>query len=103
LNYNDLRSIVSSKKATFIMSAPTASFFVAASQQRPYIEPSFRKDDFNEEKPRFLLMSAVGASGKTALAKKLSADTGMPLLDLGIHPPVADNTLTGLLTTAFPL
>jgi hypothetical protein len=85
------------------MSAPTASFLVAASQQRPYIEPSFRKDDFNEEKPRFLLMSAVGASGKTALAKKLSADTGMPLLDLGIHPPVADNTLTGLLTTAFPL
>ena len=25
------------------------------------------------------------------------------MLDLGIHPPVADNTLTGLLTTTFPL
>jgi hypothetical protein len=103
LNYNDLKSIVSSKKATFVMSAPTASFYVASSQQRPYIEPSFTKDDFNEEKPRFLLMSAVGASGKTALASKLSTDTGMPVLDLGVHPPVADNTLTGLLTTTFPL
>jgi hypothetical protein len=48
-------------------------------------------------------MTAVGASGKSALAKKLSADTGMPVLDLGSHPPVADNTLTGLLTTSFPL
>lgn len=85
------------------MSAPTASFYIASNDQRPYIEPSFTKDDFNEEKPRFLLMSAVGASGKTALAKELSANTGMPVLDLGAHPPVADNTLTGLLTTTFPL
>jgi hypothetical protein len=85
------------------MSAPTASFYVAPEQQRPYIEPSFTKDDFSEERPRFLLMTAVGASGKTALANKLSADTGMPVLDLGSHPPVADNTLTGLLTTSFPI
>jgi hypothetical protein len=85
------------------MSAPTASFYVAPEQQRPYIEPSFTKDDFNEERPRFLLMTAVGASGKTALANKLSADTGMPVLDLGSHPPVADKTLTGLLTTSFPI
>src|SRR5260370_31071377 len=85
------------------MSAPTASFYVAPEQQRPYIEPSFTKDDFNEERARFLLMTAVGASGKTALANKLSADTGMPVLDLGSHPPVADKTLTGLLTTSFPI
>ena len=48
-------------------------------------------------------MNAVGGSGKTALASKFSTYTGMPVLDLGIHPPVADNTLTRLLTTAFPL
>ncbi len=85
------------------MSAPTTSFYAAPKQERPYIEPSFTKQDFNAERPRFLLMTAVGASGKSALARKLSADTGMPILDLGIHPPVADNTLTGLLTTTFPL
>jgi hypothetical protein len=103
VNYNDLKSIVSAKKTTFTMSAPTASFYVVSQQERPYIEPSFTKDEFDEEKPRFLLITAVGASGKSALASKLSADTGMPILDLGIHPPVADNTLTGLLTTTFPL
>lgn len=72
-------------------------------QERHYIEPSFTKQDFNEESPTFLLITAVGASGKSALANKLSADSGMPLLNLGAHPPVADNTLTGLLTTTFPL
>jgi len=85
------------------MSAPTKSFYVVPHQERPYIEPAFTKQDFEEEKPRFLLITAVGASGKSALASKLSADTGMPILDLGTHPPVADNTLTGLLTTSFPI
>lgn len=103
MNYNDLKSIVSSMKTTFTMSAPTQSFFVVTKQGRPYIEPTFTKQDFPEERPRFLLITAVGASGKSALATSLSADTGMPVLDLGSHPPVADNTLTGLLTTSFPL
>jgi hypothetical protein len=103
LNYNDLKSIAGSKKMRFKMSAPAKSFYVVSQQERPYIEPSFTKEVFKEEKPRFLLITAVGASGKSALAVKLSADTGMPMLDLGAHPPVADNTLTGLLTTCFPL
>jgi hypothetical protein len=103
LNYNDLKSIVSSKKSTFNISTPTKSFYVAPQQKRPYIEPSFTKQDFEEETPRFVLITAVGASGKSALASKLSADTGMPILDLGAHPPVADNALTGLLTSSFPL
>jgi hypothetical protein len=70
-----------------------------------YIEPTFTKVEFEKrnEKPTFLLISAVGASGKSMLANKLSADTGLPILDLGKHPPVADNTLTGLLTTSYPL
>lgn len=85
------------------MSATTRSFYVAFQQTPRYIEPTFTKQDFDEEKPRFLLIAAVGASGKSALARKLSADTAMPILDLGAHPPVADNALTGLLTTSFPL
>ena len=103
MNYNDLKSIVGSRKTTFEISTPTASFHVAATQSRSYIQPSFTKQEFNEEKPRFLLVTAVGASGKSALAAKLSADTKLPLLDLGVHPPVADNALTGLLTASFPI
>jgi hypothetical protein len=103
LNYNDLKSIVSSKKTTFTMSNPTRSFYVVSRSTRAYIEPTFTKQDFGDERPRILLISAVGASGKSALASQLSADTALPLFDLGIHPPVADNTLTGLLTNSFPI
>lgn len=103
LNYNDLKSIISSQKATFEMSTPTRSFQIVSDFGRAYIEPTFTKQDFATEHPRFLLVSAVGASGKSALAKKLSSDTGLPVLDLGAHAPVADNTLTGLLTTSFPI
>ncbi len=46
-------------------------------------------------------MSAVGATGKTALSEQLSRDLQLPLLDLAKHKPVGDNTLTGLLTHAF--
>jgi hypothetical protein len=103
LNYNDLKSIVSSQKTKFTMSAPTGSFYEVTQLQQAYIEPLFTKQHFEEEKPRFLLITAVGASGKSALAHKLAADTNMPVLDLSAHPPVADNTLTGLLTTSFPI
>lgn len=103
MNYNDLRSTISSSKSNYPMQAPSASFHTVPVLSRPYIPPTFSKLDFGTEKPRFLLISAVGASGKSALANKLSEDIGIPILDLGAHPPVADNTLTGLLTTSFAL
>lgn len=69
----------------------------------PYIEPRFSKIEFPEEKPSILLVSAVGASGKTTTAHALSFDTQLPVLDLAKHKPVGDNTLTGILTTAYPI
>ena len=45
----------------------------------------------------------MGATGKTTLAQVLSHRLRLPLLSLGRHKPVGDNTLTGLLTTAFPV
>src|SRR5690606_19983139 len=68
-----------------------------------YIEPEFEKVMFETEQPSVLLISAVGATGKSALAKALSAQTALPLLDLAKHKPVGDNTLTGLLTNAYEL
>ena len=103
MNYSDLKSIVGSSKSTYAMYAPSSSFLIAAQSLRPYIVPTLTKDSFDAEQPRFLLISAVGASGKTALAHRLSFDTGLPLLNLGKHPPVADNTLTGILTSCFPI
>jgi hypothetical protein len=50
-----------------------------------------------------ILVSAVGATGKTTLAQVLSSDLALPLLDLGKHEAVGDNSVRGLLTEAFPL
>lgn len=103
MNYYHLKSILLSSKVQFDLSKPTESFFVAEERDAPYIEPEFEKIMFETEQPSILLISAVGATGKTALASALSAQTAMPLLDLAKHKPVGDNTLTGLLTNAYEL
>ncbi|MGB8259554.1 MAG: hypothetical protein WCE75_04355 [Terracidiphilus sp.] len=103
MNYYDLCSILCSKKNKFSMGEPLPSFRVYDSPMPTYIEPTLTKagDLFEVERPTFLLVSAVGASGKTMLARRLSVDSGLPVLDLGLHPPVGDKTLTGLLTDCF--
>jgi hypothetical protein len=71
--------------------------------RKPYIQPSFEKILFDSERPTIILISAVGASGKTALAENLSRETGLPILDLSKHQPVGANALTDVLTQAFDI
>jgi hypothetical protein len=101
VNYYNLKAILSAAKGAIPLQKPASSFGVAGDQTRSYIEPTFEKVIFETEKPTILLVSAVGATGKTALAQQLSHDTSLPLLDLGKHKPVGAHTLTGLLTQAF--
>ena len=101
MNFYSLQSVISSMKTTFDMPRPMESFSIAKERGKPYIEPSFTKNEFATEKPQVILVSAVGATGKSALAQELSQRLSLPLLDLGKHKPVGDNTLTGLLTNAF--
>ncbi|MBI4192465.1 MAG: hypothetical protein HY525_18250 [Betaproteobacteria bacterium] len=101
MNYYHLKSILSTGKKPIAIRSSSSSFFVAGKPSKPYIEPTFQKVIFESEKPTIILISAVGATGKTALAEQLSRDAGLPLLDLGKHKPVGDNTLTGLLTHSF--
>jgi hypothetical protein len=98
--YN-LVAIVAAQKTSFKMKVETDSFRIAPRRQEPYIEPTFSKVEYPDERPTVVLISAVGATGKSALAQVLSHQTGLPLLDLGKHKPVGDNTLTGLLTSSF--
>jgi hypothetical protein len=101
MNFYSLNSIVAAHKKTIPMRQSTESFLVAPQRSEPYIEPTFEKVEFAQERPAVILISAVGATGKTTLAHVLSSRTALPLLDLAKHKPVGDNTLTGLLTTAF--
>ena len=101
MKYYHLKALLSARKTSIEVSHPSSSFATAGPNEKPYIEPTFEKVEFEKERPTVILVSAVGATGKTALARQLSRDLQLPLLDLAEHRPVGDNTLTGLLTSAF--
>ena len=101
MNYYNFKSILAANKVSFQMRSMTESLYIAQKRDKPYIEPTLEKVIFEAEKPKVILVSAVGATGKTALAQVLSNETGMPVLDLSKHKPVGDNTLTGIITTSF--
>ncbi|MBX3373069.1 MAG: hypothetical protein KF817_04485 [Phycisphaeraceae bacterium] len=103
MQYYTLKSILASRKAPTPLQAGSSSFFVQSTRPSPYIEPAFSKIEFPSEKPPIIVVSAVGAAGKTTTARALSFDTQLPILDLAKHKPVGDNTLTGILTTAYPI
>ncbi len=101
MQYTALKSIIASQKSPATPQNPSESFFIKTKRVAPYIEPGFSKAEFPNEKPSILLVSAVGASGKTTTAHALSFDIRLPILDLAKHKAVGDNTLTGILTTAY--
>ncbi|MDE2757091.1 MAG: hypothetical protein OXI92_11160 [Acidobacteriota bacterium] len=103
MEYKALRSIVASQKNPVALQSQSNSFYASTTRVSPFIEPRFSKISFPQEKPSILLVSAVGASGKTTAANALSFDLQLPILDLAKHKAVGDNTLTGILTTAYPI
>lgn len=67
-----------------------------------YVQPVFSiVSHFGEEhsfdEARVILVSAVGATGKTTLAKELSYQLHCPIVDLGCSEVMAGNSLTGIL------
>lgn len=101
MEYYLLKSTILANKKHFSLKETSQSFFVTGEKSQPYIEPTFEKVVYETERPTIILISAVGATGKSALSHQLSRDTSLPILDLGKHKPVGDNTLTGLLTHSF--
>jgi hypothetical protein len=101
MKFYDLNSIIAAQKQPIAPRQDTESFGVVRELPEPYIQPTFEKIEFGREKPTIILVSAVGATGKTTLARVLSNSTSLPLLDLAKHKPVGDNSMTGLLTSAF--
>lgn len=51
--------------------------------------------------PKIVLVSAAGATGKTAMCRHLSSKLNIPVFDLGIAREVASNSLTGALFKEF--
>jgi hypothetical protein len=101
VKYYDLKSLLKADKASIPIRNSSSSFCISDQPLRRYIEPTFEKTLFESEKPTIILVSAVGVTGKTTLAKQLSYDLDLPMLDLAKHKPVGADALTGLLTYAF--
>ena len=74
MNYYNLKAILDAAKGHFTLASSTESFSVATERTNPYIEPNFEKVEYETERPVVILVSAVGVTGKTALAKVLSYD-----------------------------
>ena len=103
MHYYHLKSLIAAQKHEVGLKRADASFYRQESRPSPYVEPSLTKAAFPTEKPSILLISAVGCSGKTCMARALSYDARLPILDLAKHKPVGDNSLTGILTSAYPI
>ena len=101
--YYHMKSILASNKVQIEIETSFDSFYVVSDEVRPYVQPTFSKVEVSSKNPSIILVSAMGASGKTTTAHALSFHTGLPVLDLAKHEPVGDRTLTGLITDSYPV
>ena len=103
MQYRHLCALFNAQKQSIHMDHEADSFRIHQSDNSPYIEPTIEKVIFETERPSIILVSAVGATGKTTLARQLSIESGLPVLDLAHHRPVGGHSLTGLITESFDI
>ena len=109
-SYYKLSSIIAQAQASHdnkIGFAESDSFYIQEHNNNDvYIEPIFSVQDTsteitNVEEASVILISATGATGKTALANSLSAKHHLPILNLAKHSAVASDSMTGLLSKRY--
>ena len=100
MNFYDLLSKIKASKIQIDLDKPLPTFNIIE-RKETYIEPTFTKVEADYERPAIILISAIGATGKSALAQKLSFETKLPLFDLSKHNAVGDSTMSGLLFNSF--
>lgn len=102
IELSELRTLFSNKvQFGYDFKNDAKELWLADSKSDLYVEPefSFVKAISTCDKlveAQVILVSAVGATGKSELTKALSFDLKMPVVDLGNAKVVASNSLTGL-------
>lgn len=86
----------------FVNIRDSESFYYVQDIDPHYVEPPFvQLESFKGKTPineaEVILISAPGATGKSALSAYLSNKMNIPLFDLGKHPAVGSHSLIGLL------
>ena len=80
----------------------SGSLRIECSTFKNYVQPVFSivshyGEEHSFDEARIILVSAVGATGKSTLAKELSFQLKCPIVDLGCSEVMAGNSLTGIL------
>lgn len=80
----------------------TGSLYIESAGFKNYVHPVFSSinhfgEDHSVEEARIVLISAVGATGKTTFAKELSFQLKCPIVDLGCSEVMGGNSLTGII------
>ena len=76
-------------------------FKIYTEDKKGFIQPSFKPIFPEVTAPQILLVSAHGAAGKSTLARHVSFSHHIPLWDLALSKPIADNSITGLVSTFY--
>ena len=102
MEYRHLVSLFSRSKTPIALNQQPDFFKVHYRTDNDYVEPTIGKIEFRDRPaPSIILISAVGATGKTRLARELSSSTSLPVLDLSLCRTVGDRTLTGVVNDFF--
>ena len=102
MNYYGLQSEVKRGKRSFKIKETINSYQISKEQNKEFIAPDFNVTfDEKIEEAEIILISAIGATGKSTLAKELSYHLQLPILDLYKHEAVGSNSLTGVLTKEY--
>lgn len=102
IELSELRSLFSNKvQFGYNLKNDAKELWLADNKSDSYVEPEFSfvkaiSTCDKLEDAQVILVSAVGATGKSELTKALSFDLKMPVVDLGNAKVVASNSLTGL-------
>jgi len=82
---------------------PEKSFRLIVERNPRYVDPNFTviENEIKVGETKVILISAAGATGKTALAERLSQQLNIPILDLADHAAVGQYSLIGLFTSLF--
>lgn len=102
IELSELRSLFSNKvQFGYDFKNDAKELWLADNKSDSYVEPEFSfvkaiSTCDKLEDAQVILVSAVGATGKSELTKALSFDLKMPVVDLGNAKVVASNSLTGL-------
>lgn len=77
--------------------------YIVQNHNPKYVQPlfstieQFGRGESSFEEAHIILISAVGATGKTTLAKELSCSLKCPIVDLGVSEVMGGNSLTGII------